>query len=178
MSLRSAAGVSLLAFALALASACSSTPLSVAAMVPHDVEVTRTISGSVGVRAHGSADSWYSSPAVSEESLQSTLVQALIEHEIFESVRSDGSSDWQLTVSVTKLLEPETGLDMTATIDMDWLLVRRGSGEIAWNATLRTSHTANNYDAPFIKERGVAALQGAVKKNVEKGLSKLAQLEL
>ena len=175
---RSYAAVSFLPLVLVVASACSSTPLSVAAMVPHDVEVTRTIPGSVGVRAHGSEDSWLSSPVVSEDSLQATVVQALLEHEIFESVRSDGTSDWQLTVSVKELVEPETGLDMTAVIDLDWLLVRRNSGEIAWNATLRTSHTANNYDAPFIGERGAAALQGAVRKNVEKALSTLAKTAL
>jgi hypothetical protein len=96
------------------------------------------------------------------EDLQAALVQALGQSKVFRTIGAN-SADWELTVSVAKIIEPETSLDMSASVFLDWLLTKSGSGAIAWNETIGTSHTATTFDADFAEERRLIAMQTAVR---------------
>ncbi len=156
---------------------CANAPLSVAAMVPHEVEIARTFDASLSVRAHGSEDPWIGSAVIPSEDLQAALVEAIGESKVFRSIGPKGA-DWELTVTVSHLVEPETGLDMSATVELEWLLVRSGSGAVGWMESLRTSELADTFDADFMDERRLIAIQGAVRKNIEQGIAKLSLLQL
>jgi hypothetical protein len=167
--------LSIVSLTLTLAGCAS--PLSVSAMVPEKVEIEHTFDASVSVRAQGSEGSFLSHAILPSEDLQASLVQALSQSKLFRTI-GPTAADWELTVSVSKLVEPETGLDMSATVFLDWLLAKSGTGAIAWNETIATSFTATTFDADFMEERQLLAVQGAVRENIEQGLARLSHLDL
>lgn len=157
--------------------ACTTTTST--AMVPADIELSNTHSHSIAIQAEGSGRRLGFAPAfVSSETLQATLEEAVLSTELFRALTTVERADYTLTVSVSKLDKPESGLDMTAGVELLWSLAEGRSGDIVWQKTLTTAHTASTRKSGMLDERLRASIEGAVRENIALGLDELSRLEL
>jgi len=110
--------------------------------------------------------------------IQAALRRAVQESGLFPVALKPFAADYRLTVDFVKLYEPEAALDMTAEVSAQWTLGGQTNATTLWSTTIKTTHTCTTFDTSFVDERGLMALERAVKANIKAGLTELAKVEL
>lgn len=160
----------------ALSGACATVEST--SLVPEPVRVETPLGESVHVSAVGTGRSMGIGPAlVSASDLADAVRTAAQQCGLFDSAAEAGEAAWLLAVAVGDLERPEAGLDMTATVVLEWTLTRRASGAVHWRDSIETSHTATPEDAFDFSERGMIAVQEALRANIESALGRMGRLE-
>jgi hypothetical protein len=111
------------------------------------------------------------------------LADAVTLSKVFARVVEAPRGKYLLTVTVTRLEEPETGgfklnLNPTARMEAGWALRRADTHQTVWEATIRSEHTAAPSDTLDTKARVRLATEGAARENIAAGLERLAKLNL
>ena len=157
----------------------SCTTTNVEAMLPPHVEIVSTHESTVAVHAQGTGRRLGIGPAfVSDVDLQSAIEDAILGCELFSAITVDEGADYALRVKVTEFTKPESGLDMTAGLEVLWSLRDAKTRAVLWRETVTTAHTANTIGQGMLDERLQASIEGAVRENIQLGLEKLSALEL
>lgn len=93
-------------------------------------------------------------------------------------VLSSSSSKYVLHPSLIKLDQPLFGIDLKVRADVNYVLKNRASGQELMNQTITSSHTATVGDSFVAVKRLRLANEGAIRKNIELLLHRLAELPL
>ena len=148
-------------------------------MLPSHVDIVTTHEASVAVHAEGSPRRMgIGPPFVSSQVLEEVLVESILDCELFSAITTDEHATYALRVKITELDKPESGLDMTAGLVVLWSLRDAKTRGVLWQETVTTAHTASTMRNGMLDERLQAAIEGAVRENIQLGLHKLSALEL
>lgn len=81
---------------------------------------------------------------------------------------------YQLDVFITNLKQPLVGLDMTATLTVEYSILDKENNTVVFNETISASHTATVGDAFVGTKRLQLATEGAGRNNIAAFLEELA----
>ena len=160
----------------ALLSSCSSTASS-AGMVPQRIEIERHHEATVSIAATGAESGLLSSSPIPGDTLASALEEALLATQLFTEVLPE-AGDYLLEVVILDVELPKAALDMEAEVTSEWTLTRRSTGGKVWKATITGKSISSVHQEMWVDDRKRAALEGAVRESLSKGLVHLAQLQL
>jgi hypothetical protein len=93
-------------------------------------------------------------------------------------VLRDASGHYHLHETVQGLEEDIFGLDMTASMEVSYVLARMSPKGIVWEKKIRTSHTAGMSDSLISITRLRLATEGASRKNIEQAIQDISALKL
>ncbi|MDP1539459.1 MAG: hypothetical protein Q8L72_02245 [Moraxellaceae bacterium] len=94
------------------------------------------------------------------------------------SVLAASNAKYVLYPSLVRLNQPLFGLDLMVRADVNYVLKNRASGQELMNQVITSSHTATASDSMVAVKRLRLANEGAIRKNIELLLHRLAELPL
>lgn len=115
---------------------------------------------------------------VTDEGFADALAVSLEQSGLFRRVVRDSAGQYQLHATVQRLDEDIIGFDMTASIEVSYVLARMAPKGIVWEKKIRTSHTAGMNDSVISITRVRLATEGASRKNIEQALQDISALKL
>lgn len=166
------------AIAATVFSGCA-TPSKPSAMVPSATDfgrknqrnITLTVSG--GQKTNGAGAS-----QVSDEDFASAIAAAIEKTQLFKGISAPNSADYLLQVFIVRLDQPFMGMNMTVTLETNWILTRRADGKALWQFSSPSTFTATPGDSLSGATRLRIANEGAARANIEKALKSLSEKEL
>jgi hypothetical protein len=154
------------------------TPARPRAMVPTAFTVTKHHSGSVSVNVTGGNKTnplWKSDIASADFS--TALVEALHQSALFSSI-AGANTDYRLEVQLVKVITPNAGLTLTATVVSHWQLVGSRDSALISDEYITTPFSATVGDAFSAVVRLRKAEEGAARANIAEGIRRLSELNL
>ncbi len=142
-------------------------PVQAAKQQPHSVSVTTpTMTITEGAAS-----------LITPAELRTAVSNAVTASKAFSDVKADGGA-YQLGVQVFNLNTPAMGFSMTSAIEMGWTLKRADTGAIVWQESVKTEHTTGATEAFAGVERAKMSIGGAIRKNIDIALQRIAALSL
>lgn len=173
-----------LSFVFVLTVACAST-IESQSMVPKSFEVTHQHGCPILLDAKGQPDPWIGDARISDKSWRDAITTAIEESGLFPEVVHAGTVPtgapglpYELQVDVVELQEPELELEMLARLKVAWRLVDTATGNVVWERTITSRGRIDPEASWSMSERGLMAIQRAVRLNLEAGLERLSQVQL
>lgn len=155
------------------------TPVTHEALVPVSMQVAKHHDKSVAVTASGGSETSAAGKSqVSDAELQQAVATAIGQTKTFSKVVDGKNGDYILTVSIFNITQPSFGFSFTVTAEIGWTLTRADTGAKVWQESIKSEHTATTADAFAGVTRLKMATEGAIRNNVQQGLSKLSALSL
>ncbi len=163
----------------ALTSGCAS-PANSAAMVPNDIKIEKTHPYSVKIEVRGgrATNAMTDASQISNEAFAKAIADAVIKSRLFTGATQAQSGNYLLRVEILSVEQPTFGLNMTTRLEAVWELVNTGTKQPALRESIVSSHTATTGDSIVGVTRCRLATEGAARKNIEQGLSKISFLTL
>jgi uncharacterized lipoprotein YajG len=115
---------------------------------------------------------------ISNEAFAQALTSSIENSGLFSKVLTVATGDYQLDVSIVRVDQPMFGLNLTVTIETDWLLKHRSDGNVVWKKAIPTTYTATPGDAFVAATRLRLANEGAAKANITEAIQEMAKLDL
>jgi hypothetical protein len=164
------------ALAFAALTGCASQ-LTHQEMTPAPVQLAKHHGQSVSVTTLPPAfgDAAAAAPTMAE--LHTALSNAITASQAFAKVQQEGSN-YQLTVQIFNENHPAFGVSFTSKLEMGWTLKRADTGAVVWQESIKSEHTTGGLEAFSGAERVKMAIAGAIKSNINAGLSRIATLSL
>ncbi|MBP9804279.1 MAG: hypothetical protein KBE22_05165 [Candidatus Accumulibacter sp.] len=170
--------VSAVLLATALAGGCATpttsqgmTPTAIQTAARHDKTVSLKVSGGQETEAIGKSQ-------ISNAAYAQALTDAINNSKIFSSVIQGNGGDYLLTVTIFNMDQPSFGLTFTVKMEAGWQLKRVSDGSMVWQESIKSENTATTGDAFAAVTRLRLATEGAARKNIEQGLSRISALKL
>jgi hypothetical protein len=160
-----------------LLTGCAS-PAQASAMVPNNLTATKHHQGSVSVNVTGGNKTnpmWKSD--ISNENFATALVAALNQSELFSPVGVT-NTDYRLEVQLIKVITPNVGFTITATVVSEWQLTRAHDSAVISDEYITTPFSATVGDAFVGIKRLRVAVEGAGRANIAEGIRRLSELNL
>lgn len=164
-----------------LALSCSGCPLTVRpdAMTPQTVISHRQGTADVLVTVFNATDTAIKQPVqVTSETFAQALVTSLERSGIFRRAFRDTPGKYQLQAQITKLDEEVLGINLTASMTVNYVLASMSPKALVWEKTITSSHTAGIGDSVISITRLQMATEGAARKSIEEAIRNLAALNL
>lgn len=170
--------VAVLCAVAALIGGCA-TPATHEGMIPAKLETAKKHAQTISVAVTGGKETdSVGTPQISDAAFRDALVGSIKNSQVFSSVIEGKGGDYLLTVSLFSMQQPIFGFDLTVTMEAGWTLQRASGGAPVWQESIKSVHTATVSDAFAAVTRLRLATEGAAKKNIEQGLTKISQLNL
>lgn len=166
----------LAALALAALTGCASQ-MTHQDMTPAPIQLAKHHAQSVSVTTLPPATGDAAAAAATMAELQTALSNAITASQAFAKVQREGSN-YQLTVQVFNESHPAFGVSFTSKLEMGWTLKRADTGAVVWQESIKSEHTTGGLEAFSGGERVKMAIAGAIKSNINTGLSRIAALPL
>lgn len=147
------------------------TPEAVPVAAKHAKTVSISVSGGQETSAIGK-------PQISDAEFARALSDAVEKSQVFSRVLRGKQGDYRLTVVLSNPEQPVIGFSMTVKMEAGWTLVRAGDGVTVWQEVIRSEYTAGVGEAFAAVKRLRVATEGAAKRNIAEGLSRLSKLNL
>jgi hypothetical protein len=149
--------------------------VSSALIVPEDVEVSRTLGGSVQIVASGSPkQAHFGPPIVGAEDLEAALTEVILGCGLYDEVLSGAGASHLLTVEVIELVEPEVGFDTSSEVTLRWTLKSGDGTRTMWTDSITTSATMNSYEEMDSSLRPQLVMEKAMRRNLAAGVQALS----
>jgi hypothetical protein len=164
---------------LALIIAGCATPAKPTAMIPGSYDIKNKHPYSVYVETAGGNETsplWTSQ--LSDEDFSEALVTAITNSGLFSKVINGKDADYLLEVIILSLNQPGAGFDMTVSMVANWELTKIATNQQIWSDLIASKFTATGSDSFVGIERLRIATEGAAKENINKGINRLASIEL
>lgn len=157
---------------------CAS-PTNPVSMVPVDYmpEKVQPYSISVNV-AGGQGTSAFGKSSVSDTDLKIAIEGTILKTKAFKQLVKVGDADYELSVSVITVNQPNMGFSFTVKTDLGWQLRKIRDDKILWRKVINSEHTTGAGEAFAGVARLRMATEGAIKRNIELALKEIATLEL
>lgn len=162
----------------ALLGGCA-TPATYEGMVPAKFETAKRHAQTVSVAVTGGKETdSVGTPQISDAAFRDALIASIKSSQVFSGVIEGKGGSYLLTVSLFSMDQPIFGFDLTVTLEAGWTLQRASGGAPVWQESIKSVHTATMGDSFAAVTRLRLATEGAAKKNIERGLAKISQLDL
>ena len=102
------------------------------------------------------------------------LTESLHKTDLFKSVTASDNAVFRLETTIEDLAQPAQGFNMTVQLAVDWKLIRISDNHVLWHEKIHSTYTASLGAAFAGWTRMRIATEGAARKNIEEGLTKLA----
>lgn len=157
---------------------CAS-PVTHEALVPQNLATVTRHPASVSVATTGGSETSAAGKSqVSNAELQQAVTAAINQSKVFARVVEGKNGDYLLNVSLFNLSQPSFGFSFTVEAEMGWTLTKADTGAVVWRESIKSQHTTGAGEAFAGVTRLKMATEGAVRANIEKGLTKLSGLKL
>jgi len=168
----------LASFCILLITGCAS-PATPRGMQARSVVIRNKYPFTVSVQGIGGRET---NPALTSEISGDSFAQAvcdsIVESGVFRTVVPSGNGDYLLEVSIMNVDKPTVGLDMTATMAVNWELTHVATDKVIFQKVINSTYTATVGDALVAIKRLRLAQEGAARENIEEGLKRISQLNL
>ncbi|GGY28387.1 hypothetical protein [Pseudoduganella albidiflava] len=149
------------------------------ALVPVSLQVAKHHPQTVAVTTSGGSETSAAGKSqVADAELQKAVADAITQSRTFSRVVEGKNGDYTLTVTIFNLSQPSFGFSFTVGVEMGWTLTRTSTGEKVWQESIKSEHTATASDAFAGVVRLRLATEGAVRNNIQQGITKLSALQL
>lgn len=123
-------------------------------------------------------DVWIEGSKVDGRRFNEALAKALRESQMFEQKPEGQNPDYWVNAFIMTQDQPAIGLDMTASILVQYTIVHVSSGDTVWQKEINTSYTATFFSCCVGGVRLRRANEGAVRANIKRFLDEAAMLDL
>lgn len=115
---------------------------------------------------------------LTNDGLAQALAASLERSGIFRRALRDSPGQYQLQAHVTDLQEEVMGINLTASMTVDYILASTVPKAVVWEKTINSSHTTGISDSVISITRLQMATEGAARKSIELAIHDLAALKL
>jgi hypothetical protein len=158
---------------------CSS-PAKSEGMTPKALTVEKAYPYSVRIKVAGGRPTHGATEAsqISNEAFAQAVTTTIAQNKLFSQVIQGERADYLLNVDILSVEQPALGLNMTVRMEAAWELVKADTGKPVLRESIVSSYTATVGDAFAAVTRCRLATEGAARKNIEEGLTKISRLAL
>lgn len=156
---------------------CASYHARKQAMVADSFQMSNKHAHSINVSVIGGDSASRLKSTLTSEEYEEALKISLINSNAFSEVVNNINANYFLNVNIINVGYPPPGADMRVTVVTNWKLSSTPTGTNIWQEIISSSHTATVADAFGGVNRVRIAIEGAAKKNIQKGIEKLSTLE-
>ena len=168
----------LLVAVLTLLGGCA-TPAGHVGMTPDSYDTAKKHPQTVSLSVTGGKETSAAGKSqISDSEFQQALEAAITKSQTFSAVIQGNGANYLLNVTMFNMQQPSFGLSFTVKLEAGWTLTRADSGEVVWQESIKSSHTATTSDAFVGVARLRLATEGAAKNNIKQGLAKISRLNL
>lgn len=154
------------------ANSTSMVPTSLPAVIKHAGSVSLNVTGSPQVSSMGTA-------LIKTDDFAEAIKVALTQSEVFAKVAPAGQADdFHLEVVLVRIDQPMFGLNMTVTVESNWILTRTGDKSVIWQKAVISTYTAKVGEAFVGATRVRLANEGAARTNIQDAIALLGALTL
>lgn len=162
--------------ALSIVTGCA-TPSKPEAMVAAPTTTLARHAQSVSVTTGGGKETSAAGKSqISDEAFTQALIASIEKTKVFSTVVKGAGADCLLQVSIVNVDQPSFGFSFTVKMETAWTL-KKADGSVVWQEVIKAENTATTSDAFAGVERLRIATEGAARKSIEAGLTKIAQLK-
>lgn len=115
---------------------------------------------------------------ISNKELKNTVEEAIKKSGLFTKSVVSKNAEYLLELEINKWLQLEGGLTVKDAIDISWTLIEQKTKKVVWEDSIYAEHTSEWNDAIDGRKRVRIALEGAVMKNIQEGLSEISHIKL
>lgn len=151
-------------------------PETMAAQV--SVPVHKSVSD-IFVAGFGATDISAKKPIlITDDDFDQALASSIESSGLFRKVVRDVSGKYQLQATFVQLDEQVFGIDMTASMEVNYMLASTTPKKLVWEKNISSTHTAGMSDSVISITRLQLATEGAVRKNIEHAIQEISKLQL
>jgi len=137
----------------------------------NDRSVTITVTGGSETKSTGKSQ-------ISDDDFASAINASIEKSGLFSKILGLEASDFQLNAEIVRVDQPTIGFNMTVTLEVNWTLIRRSTGKVAWQKAETSTYTATMGEAFAGVTRLRMATEGAARLNIDRALGEIGKLEL
>lgn len=165
-------GAVLLGGCVSNANTASMVPASLPAVTKHAGSVSLNVTGSPQVSSMGVA-------IIKTADFAEAIKVALTKSEVFAKLVTAGQADdFHLEVVLVRIEQPMFGLNMTVTVESNWILTRTSDQSVIWQKAVISNYTATVGEAFVGATRVRLANEGAARANIQDALKLIGALTL
>ena len=164
-----------------LALVCTGCPLSVKseAMIPLVPMAVHKSTSDIAIAVLGATDVSAPKPIrISDEDFAQSLRESFEKSGLFRKVVTDTQAAHQLQAVFVQLDEQIFGLDMTASMEVNYTLASTSPKKVLWEKGISTTHTAAFGESLISITRLQLATEGAARRNIEQAIQEISKLKL
>lgn len=168
-------------FLAILTLSCSGCPLTVRpdAMTAQTVVSHRQGTSDVLVTVFNATDAFVKQPVqMTSENFAQALATSLERSGIFRRALRDSPGKYQLQAQITGLDEEVLGINLTASMTVNYVLASTSPKALVWEKTITSSHTAGISDSMISITRLQMATEGAARKSIEQAIQEMTALKI
>jgi len=164
-----------------LALVCTGCPLSVKseAMLPLVPMAVHKSTSDIAIAVLGATDVSAPKPIhISDEDFTQSLRESFEKSGLFRKVVTDTQAAYQLQAVFVQMDEQIFGLDMTASMEVNYTLASTSPKKVLWEKGVATSHTTAFGESLISATRLRLATEGAARRNIEQAIQEISKLKL
>ncbi len=157
-------------------------------MVANNVTLGKAHSGSISVDAGGSGSffstgvqSFFAGTRISDSAFRAALEQSIRISGLFKVGISGADSDYQISARIISQKDNSTlgfATNMTVTLIVEYVLIRRSDSKILMRENITSSYTATMSESLIGMTRYKRSVEGAARNNIRQVLLSISRLDL
>lgn len=133
----------------------------------------------VSVAVFGATDISAKKPIhITDEDFTQALASSVESSGLFQKALKDGQGKYQLQATFVQLNEQIFGIDMTASMEVNYILASSAPKKALWEKKIASSFTAGMSDSVISITRLQLATEGAARRNIEQAILEMSKLQL
>lgn len=164
-----------------LALACAGCPASIKseAMIPLAPLAAHKSTSDVGIAVIGATDVSARKPIhIMDEDFAQSLRDSFEKSGLFRKAVTDTQAAYQLQAVFVQMDEQIFGLDMTASMEVNYTLASTTPKKVLWKKGISSTHTAAFGESLISITRLQLATEGAARRNIEQAIQEISKLKL
>ena len=115
---------------------------------------------------------------INDEDFSQALRESIEKSGLFRKALRDVPGKYQLQAFFTQIDEQIFGIDMTASMEVNYTLARTAPKEVLWKKGISSSYTAGLSESLISITRLQLATEGAARRNIEQAIQEISKLQL
>ena len=164
-----------------LALVCTGCPASIKseAMIPLVPMPVHKSTSDIAIAVLGATDISAPKPIrISDEDFAQSLRESFGKSGLFRKAVTDTQATYQLQAVFVQMDEQIFGLDMTASMEVNYTLASTTPKKVLWQKGISTTHTAAFGESLISITRLQLATEGAARRNIEQAIQEISKLKL
>lgn len=164
-----------------LALVCTGCPLSVKseAMIPLVPMAVHKSTSDIAIAVLGATDISAPKPIhISDEDFAQSLRESFEKSGLFRKVVTDPQAAYQLQAVFVQMYEQIFGLDMTASMEVNYTLASTTPKKVLWKKGITSTQTTAFGESVISITRLRLATEGAARRNIEQAIQEISKLGL